>query len=112
MGVEFTTNTPLEMYHALNMHLSSKNYEEKFISTGTVFFDETNHSWYLCVSAACDMVPTQGNDPHYKRLNPHRIIKVLKLFAVTNPKKAIKGAVIPPFLIELMSRKTEAFIIV
>lgn len=92
MGVEFTTATPLEMYHALNMHLSSKNYEEKFISTGTVFFDETNDTWYLCVSAACDMVPTQGNDPHYKRLNPHRIIKVLKLFEVNNPKKAIKGA--------------------
>ncbi|MDI1225754.1 MULTISPECIES: response regulator receiver domain [Acinetobacter] len=92
MGVEFTTDTPLEMYHALNMHLSSKNYEEKFISTGTVFFDETNNSWYLCVSAACDMVPTQGNDPHYKRLNPHRIIKVLKLFEVNNAKKAIKGA--------------------
>ncbi|MFV5375372.1 response regulator receiver domain [Acinetobacter calcoaceticus] len=92
MDINFQTNTPIEMYHALNMHLSSKNYEEKFISTGTVFWDQTNDSWYLCVSAACDMVPNQGSDPHYKRLNPHRIIKVLKLFQVTTVKKAIKGA--------------------
>ncbi|EKT2295772.1 hypothetical protein QD119_000303 [Salmonella enterica] len=77
-----------DMYHALNMNLSSRNYEEKYISTGTVFWDTDNNNWYLCVSAACDMVPTQGNDPHHERLSPHRLIKVLQLFPV-RPDKAL-----------------------
>lgn len=77
-----------DMYHALNMNLSSRNYEEKHISTGTVFWDTDNNNWYLCVSAACDMVPTQGNDPHHERLSPHRLIKVLQLFPV-KPDKAL-----------------------
>ncbi|CND06949.1 Uncharacterised protein [Yersinia pseudotuberculosis] len=71
-----------DMYHALNMNISSRNYNEKYISTGTVFWDVDNNNWYLCVSAVCDMVPTQGNDPYHERLNPHRLIKVLQLFEV------------------------------
>ncbi|AKE60115.1 response regulator receiver domain [Citrobacter farmeri] len=80
-----------DMYHALNMNLSSRNYEEKHISTGTVFWDIDNDNWYLCVSAACDMVPTQGNDPHHERLRPHRLIKALQLFPV-RPDKALPCA--------------------
>ncbi|RVU77395.1 response regulator receiver domain [Pantoea dispersa] len=75
-----------EMYHALNMNLSSKNFEEGHISTGTVFFDTESEKWYLCVSAACDLVPSQGNDPHHKRLSPHRLIKVLELFNASQSK--------------------------
>ncbi|EHN3549659.1 TPA: hypothetical protein ACHLAT_005664, partial [Escherichia coli] len=40
----------------------------------------------LCVSAACDLVPTQGNDPHHVRLSPHRLIKVLELFNASQSK--------------------------
>lgn len=80
-----------EMYHALNMNLSSKNFEEGHISTGTIFFDTESEKWYLCVSAACDLVPTQGNDPHHKRLSPHRLIKVLELFNA-NQNKALPNA--------------------
>lgn len=92
MSLKVKENTYLDMYHSLNMHTSSKNYEEKFISTGTVFCDTTNNKWYLCVSAACDMVPSQGGDPHHIRLTPHRIIKVLELFEVSKPREALKKA--------------------
>lgn len=92
MSIKVKENTYLDMYHSLNMHASSKNYEEKFISTGTVFCDMTNNKWYLCVSAACDMVPSQGGDPHHIRLTPHRIIKVLELFEVSKPREALKKA--------------------
>ena len=92
MSLKVKENTYLDMYHSLNMHASSKNYEEKFISTGTVFCDTTNNKWYLCVSAACDMVPSQGGDPHHIRLTPHRIIKVLELFEVSKPRDALKKA--------------------
>lgn len=81
----------LNMYHALNMNLSSRNYEEQYISTGTVLFDSENSAWFLCVSAACDMVPSQGNDAYHKRLNPHRLIKVMSLFKV-NDKDAVTEA--------------------
>ena len=74
----------LNMYHALNMNLSSRNYEEQYISTGTVLFDSENSAWFLCVSAACDMVPSQGNDAYHKRLNPHRLIRVMSLFKVND----------------------------
>lgn len=92
MNLKNDRDTFLSMYHALNMHASSKNYEGKFISTGTVFLDKTHNKWYLCVSAACDMVPNQGNDPHHTRLTPHRIIKVLELFKVSRIKEALKYA--------------------
>lgn len=80
-----------DMYHALNMNISSRNYNEKYISTGSIFLDVHNENWYLCVSAACDMVPSQGNEPYHTRLNPHRMIKVLKLFEV-DASKAISNA--------------------
>ncbi|MBJ9420793.1 transcriptional regulator [Acinetobacter oleivorans] len=82
MGITISSNTSKDMYHALNMNLSSKNYREKHISTGTVLFDKQNNHWYLCVSPACDMVPTQETAPINKRLTPHRMIQVLKLFNV------------------------------
>jgi hypothetical protein len=80
MGLEYNRDCNNDMYHALNMNTSSRNYREKYLTTGTVLFDEANHEWYLCVSAACDMVPSQGNDAYHKRLKPHRLIQVLKLF--------------------------------
>ena len=75
MDLPSNNDTYHEMYHALNMNLSSKNFEDGHISTGTIFFDTESNKWYLCVSAACDLVPTQGNDPHHVRLSPHRLIK-------------------------------------
>lgn len=92
MNIAIGQDTYQDMYHALNMHASSKNYEEKHISTGTVFLDKTYNKWYLCVSAACDMVPSQGNDPHHIRLMPHKIIKVLELFKVSRPRDALRNA--------------------
>ncbi|HFP3028271.1 TPA: response regulator receiver domain [Yersinia enterocolitica] len=80
MGLTYDQDCNNDMYHALNMNTSSRNYREKYLTTGTVLFDEANHEWYLCVSAACDMVPSQGNDAYHKRLKPHRLIQVLKLF--------------------------------
>lgn len=91
MHLPVNTSSYNEMYHALNMNLSSKNFEEGHISTGTIFFDTQSDKWYLCVSAACDLVPTQGNDPHHKRLSPHRLIKVLELFNA-NQNKALPNA--------------------
>lgn len=105
MSLKVEENTYLEMYHSLNMHASSKNYEEKFISTGTVFFDTTNSKWYLCVSAACDMVPNQGGDPHHIRLTPHRIIKVLELFEVSRPRDALKKATTSNYIYILDQKK-------
>ncbi|MFM5869805.1 response regulator receiver domain [Aeromonas veronii] len=81
----------LNMYHALNMNLSSRNYEEKYISTGTVLFNQNNSNWFLCVSAACDMVPSQGNDAYHKRLNPHRLIRVINLFQVKETDAVIEA---------------------
>lgn len=98
-------DTYLHMYHALNMHASSKNYEEQFISTGTIFLDQTCNKWYLCVSAACDMVPSQGNDPHHIRLTPHRIIKVLELFQISNPRDALKKATTSNYIYILHQKK-------
>ena len=99
MKLPFNTNkTPKDMYHALNMHLSSKNYQNEYISTGTIFktiseHNETDHpaTWYLCVSAACDMIPNQANDPYNDRLTPHRLIRVLELFPA-NQENAIQFA--------------------
>ncbi|MCL9675322.1 response regulator receiver domain [Acinetobacter sp. ACZLY 512] len=101
LGLPFDINkTPRDMYHALNMHLSSKNYQNEYISTGTIFktvispynTTDTPDTWYLCVSAACDMIPNQANDPYNERLMPnHRFIRVLKLFP-TNQDIAIKNA--------------------
>lgn len=91
MGIIMNSDTSKDMYHALNMNLSSKNYREKHISTGTVLFDEKNHHWYLCVSPACDMVPTQETAPINKRLTPHRMIQVLKLFNV-DAEEALENA--------------------
>ncbi|HFP1486242.1 TPA: hypothetical protein ACHKCY_005907, partial [Escherichia coli] len=86
MDLPSNNDTYHEMYHALNMNLSSKNFEDGHISTGTIFFDTESNKWYLCVSAACDLVPTQGNDPHHVRLSPHRLIKVLELFNASQSK--------------------------
>lgn len=105
MNLVVKENTYLDMYHSLNMHASSKNYEEKFISTGTVFCDTTNNKWYLCVSAACDMVPNQGGDPHHIRLTPHRIIKVLELFEVSRPRDALKKATTSNYIYILDQKK-------
>lgn len=91
MGITINAETTKDMYHALNMNLSSKNYREKHISTGTILFDEVNNDWYLCVSAACDMVPTQETAPINKRLTPHRMIQVIKLFHV-DAKQALENA--------------------
>ena len=100
MGLVFDKNkTFKDMYHALNMHISSKNYQNEHISTGTIFktlispynTTDTPDTWYLCVSAACDMIPSQANDPYNERLIPHRFIRVLKLFP-TNQDLAIKNA--------------------
>lgn len=100
LGLSFDRNkTSKDMYHALNMHLSSKNYQNEYISTGTIFktvispynTTDTPDTWYLCVSAACDMIPNQANDPYNERLTPHRFIRVLKLFP-TNQDLAIKNA--------------------
>jgi hypothetical protein len=91
MGITISDDTSKDMYHALNMNLSSKNYREKHISTGTVLFDESNNDWYLCVSAACDMVPSQETAPINKRLTPHRMIQVLKLFHV-DAEQALENA--------------------
>jgi len=74
MGITINAETFKDMYHALNMNLSSKNYREKHISTGTVLFDHENKQWYVCVSPACDMVPTQETAPINKRLTPHRMV--------------------------------------
>lgn len=86
MKLPATNEAYNEMYHALNMNLSSKNFEDGHISTGTIFFDMTSEKWYLCVSAACDLVPAQGNEPHHQRLSPHRLIKVLELFNASQNK--------------------------
>lgn len=91
MGISVNSDTSKDMYHALNMNLSSKNYREKHISTGTVLFDQANRNWYLCVSPACDMVPTQETAPINKRLTPHRMIQVIKLFQV-NAEEALENA--------------------
>jgi len=82
MGITINPETFKDMYHALNMNLSSKDYREKHVSTGTVLFDQENKLWYVCVSPACDMVPTQETAPINKRLTPHRMIQVLRLFKV------------------------------
>ncbi|MCL9647443.1 response regulator receiver domain [Pantoea eucrina] len=90
MGLNYNEDCNNDMYHALNMNTSSRNYREKYPTTGTVLYDEATNEWYLCVSAACDMVPSQGGDSYHKRLKPHRLIQVLKLFncsaenAITN----------------------------
>lgn len=86
MNLPATDEAYNQMYHALNMNLSSQNFEDGHISTGTIFFDTDSDKWYLCVSAACDLVPTQGNEPHHHRLKPHRIIKVLELFNASQNK--------------------------
>lgn len=91
MNLPSNVATYNNMYHALNMNLSSKNFEDGHVSTGTVFFDIQSEKWYLCVSAACDLVPSQGNEPHHKRLSPHRLIKVLELFNASI-KKALPFA--------------------
>lgn len=99
MKLTFDANrTNKDMYHALNMHMSSKNYQNEHISTGTIFKTISSHNdldnpstWYLCVSAACDMIPSQANDPYNDRLTPHRLIRVLQLFPA-NQDTAIKFA--------------------
>lgn len=91
MGITINPNTFKDMYHALNMNLSSKDYREKHISTGTVLFDQKNNLWYVCVSPACDMVPTQETAPINKRLTPHRMIQVLRLFKVS-AEEALENA--------------------
>ncbi|NEX88217.1 hypothetical protein G4923_05760 [Aeromonas rivipollensis] len=105
MGIPSSHNLINDMYHALNMSLSSKNYREKYISTGTVLKCENDGEWYLCVSAACDMVPSQGNDLYHEKLHPHRLVKIIKLYKVnadTANKQATQSRFI--FAIENGSR--------
>lgn len=48
MDLPSNNDTYHEMYHALNMNLSSKNFEDGHISTGTIFFDtESNNGIYV-----------------------------------------------------------------
>ena len=92
MKLTFDANkTNKDMYHALNMHLSSKDYRERHISTGTVLYDQDRKIWYVCVSPACDMVPAQETAPINKRLTPHRMIQVLTLFKVS-AEEALENA--------------------
>ncbi|HDL7361908.1 response regulator receiver domain [Yersinia enterocolitica] len=97
MGLSYHNECHYDMYHALNMNTSSRNYREKYLTTGTVLFDENSNEWYLCVSAACDMVPSQGNDSYHKRLKPHRLIQVLKLF-ISDAHTAITNATHSKFI--------------
>jgi len=91
MGLDYNNDCNNDMYHALNMNTSSRNYREKYPTTGTVLYDDVNNEWYLCVSAACDMVPSQGGDSYHKRLRPHRLIQVLRLF-ICSAESAISNA--------------------
>lgn len=87
-------NIICDMYHALNMNMSSMNYVDGHISTGTIFklTKKGSDNWYLCVSAACDMVPSQSSSAFLKRIMPHRLIKVIKLYQVDLSEKLISEA--------------------
>lgn len=72
-----------EIVHALNSDLSMQEFTGSFVTTGTIFKEDTgkldNGKWYVCVSPACDMVPNQKNGSFAEAFDPNRAAKVLVL---------------------------------
>lgn len=81
--------------HELNKSLSMKAVTSSYITTGMILKLETQDKldkWYVCVSPACDCVPSQNNTTMFKRLAPQ--FKPIKLLELTNiaQKKALSRA--------------------
>ena len=76
--------------HALNSYLSTERFRGDHITNGTLFFEETeagNDQWWVCTSAACDMVPRLAKDvlSWSHALAPFKPMTALRLEFVRNP---------------------------
>lgn len=82
-----------DMFHALNASLCSTPFNGRYITNGTVLKEtgEGSSKWYLCVSPACDTVPSQTTSKLAKRIAPDRLIKLIVL-SVNNTSKALENA--------------------
>lgn len=75
-----TRTLKLELGHALNYALCTRDFDGTHVTSGTVLCDsEDTTKWYLCVAPACETVPLQTTGLLAKRLSPHRMMKVLVL---------------------------------
>lgn len=78
--------------HSLNCSLSTKDFSSKYITTGTLLHCESENSWFLCVTPACDTVPEQNNTCLSKRLAPNfKLLKFISLEPI-NLKSALSNA--------------------
>jgi hypothetical protein len=77
------SNFSERMHHALNANLCSSEFTGKYITSGTIVKVESTDlaetKWYLCVSPACDTVPSQKKGSLAQRLDPDRFLKFLVL---------------------------------
>lgn len=78
--VQAKSSLKVDIGHAMNYTLCTRDFDGKFVTSGTVLFDKEDQSkWYLCVAPACETVPLQATGLLAKRLKPHRLMKVLVL---------------------------------
>ncbi|MFT5592446.1 MAG: hypothetical protein ACI8SR_000805 [Oceanicoccus sp.] len=85
-----TKREPIDVIHAINQSISSKEFTGTHITVGTVLKNESE-DFYLCVSPSCDTIPNQLTDSIAKRMTPNRLLKFIKLEKV-NLEKAIEHA--------------------
>jgi hypothetical protein len=100
----------VDVGHALNYSLCTRDFDGKYITSGTVMYDQEDETkWYLCVAPACETVPLQATGLLAKRLKPHRLMKVLVLENV-NIQHALNRATDSNFIfVKTAADKRKAF---
>lgn len=68
-----------DLGHAINYALCTTEFVGAHITSGTVLVNKDTEQWYLCVAPACETVPLQTTGALAKRLQPHRLMKVMIL---------------------------------
>lgn len=81
-----------KMLLAANAFLCSSAFTGKHVTTGTVFRKDATDEYWLCVSAACEMVPRKpsANNEWRLGLDPFRLVFAARLQAAT-PATALKS---------------------
>ncbi|MFZ6871814.1 response regulator receiver domain [Undibacterium sp. Di27W] len=89
-------NIPVEKHkeyigHALNYTLCSTEFDNGYVTSGTILLGSNSNDAYLCVAPACETVPMQHTGHLTQKLKPHRLMKVLHL-TKTELRAALQSA--------------------
>ncbi|HVU33517.1 MAG TPA: response regulator receiver domain [Opitutaceae bacterium] len=83
-----------KMKLAANAFLCSARFTAKHVTTGTIFQEVGKDDYWLCVSAACDMVPRgpSANNQWRAGLYPYRMMMAARLEKWSSPAGALADA--------------------